>query len=148
MAATILNMSRQLLELGQQCIKTGNARKGLRVLNDLLSRDDVAPSVAAEANIGSPRAHYQQSDYPHARERLAAALAEDPQNAEGHRLMGRLNELDVDGSVEAARTHYARAVELPPTIPRPLVSSPGIWRGSSRPTRDCGCCAEPTRSIR
>lgn len=117
MVAT-LNMSRQLLELGRDHLADRRTTEGLRVLRRLLDLPDVPPAVAAEANFLMAQVYFERTSFNQAEERLNEALAQTPEHADSHYLLGRVMELEGDGSQRRALAHFAHARKFAPADAR------------------------------
>jgi tetratricopeptide (TPR) repeat protein len=110
----VLNMARQLLDLGRSHLDHYRTTEALRVLRRLIELPDVPPRIAAEASYLIAQIHFNRSEYDEARGSLSEALATDPSSAECHFLLAQSNDLDESGDDEDAVSHYAAAARLAP----------------------------------
>ncbi|QDU63425.1 hypothetical protein Pan216_43050 [Planctomycetes bacterium Pan216] len=117
--APVLNLAQELLDLGRSHLDDFRTTEGLRMLRRLVGLPAVDPDLLAHAHLLIGETYFQRADYDLAREALREVLAHDPDNADGHYLFARCNELDEEeGSDHDAFDHYEHASRLDPSDAR------------------------------
>lgn len=111
---TTLNLVDRVLETARTCHHLGLNHQSSRLLRRLAAFRDLPAETAAETQQRLGELLLQRRSYRPARRHLAAALAQQPDNARSHYQMGAAIEQDPEGDPERALLHYRRAVRLDP----------------------------------
>jgi len=112
--ATSLNMTEQLLKMGEEAVAGDDRPGAFRILRKLLSMREIPRPVTEQAHALLAQVLIKEGQFRQARRSLAVALAHDPASAHYHFLMGRAHDWDDDGDDTEAIHHYRVAVERAP----------------------------------